>query len=157
MDVTILLKLKLPIFECFVKIDKNKLGQVIRNLISNSLKFCSKPGVVDIKVDVISADNYADIVNSETSEKSVTNDTVKSTSNINNVKVFKKKNTVYAVNSDEDVPDMKYYLRVSVQDDGAGISEVKHYVVYAYDPSSYQKSHLLFTQIQNLNILFSLY
>lgn len=132
MDVTMLLKLKLPIFECFVKIDKHKLGQVIRNLISNSLKFCSKPGVVNIKVDVVSADSYADIVNSETSGKSVNSDSVKG--NIN-VKVFKKKNTIYAVNSDDDVPDMKYYLRVSVQDDGAGISEVRNYilVVYTYE------------------------
>ena len=37
--------------------DQYKLSQVVRNLVSNALKFTSKPGTVKVSVDVISADS----------------------------------------------------------------------------------------------------
>ena len=49
--------------------DKHKIGQVIRNLISNSLKFCQKPGTVNIKVDVISSNDLECDVSCKESKK----------------------------------------------------------------------------------------
>ena len=44
----------MPFFEAFkLFADRNKLNQVMRNLISNGLKFTPKDGKVDVLVDIV--------------------------------------------------------------------------------------------------------
>ena len=69
-EVTLLLKIIVPNFKCFVNVDKHKLSQVVRNLVSNGLKFCKKnSGRITVDVDVITHSTYLDIVNEETPQK----------------------------------------------------------------------------------------
>ena len=105
--------------------DQNKLSQVIRNLISNALKFCQKPGIVNVEVDVVPVSAYADL-NANTSHSSN-----RSKANKWN---FRSNNQVTIEVAPENIAsaqetDSNYYIRLSVIDDGAGISEVYLYGV----------------------------
>ena len=106
LEVLLRLKFMIPSFECFVNVDKNKLSQVVRNLVSNGLKFCTKPGgYINVDVDVISHNTYQTIIDdiniNDKNQKLVTD-----------TSIIADYNTLQ-------------YLRLSVTDDGAGISKVK--------------------------------
>ena len=96
--------------------DKHKIGQVIRNLISNSLKFCQKPGTVNIKVDVVSSSD----LEFDTASKKRKSNTYKR--NCCTRIPFMKSSIIHPITKRDD--DCEYYFRVSVTDDGTGISEV---------------------------------
>ena len=105
-ELKLLLKFMIPSFECFVNVDKHKLSQVIRNLISNGLKFCKRDdGCVTVEVDVISFDTFIEIV-------------------INNQSSNDKKHKTRRIQNMDTLNDTQY-LRLTVTDDGAGISKVK--------------------------------
>ena len=82
---------------------------MIRNLISNALKFCQKPGMIKVEVDVVPTTMYNDLENH--SLKSHLSD-----------KAWNYRHQSSKVSCCLD--DLDYYLRVSVIDDGTGISKV---------------------------------
>ena len=46
--------MKTPSFSCVMQIDRHQLSQVVRNLVSNALKFSVKDSAIKVCVDVIS-------------------------------------------------------------------------------------------------------
>ena len=111
LGVELSLQFKIPSFECLVKVDKHKLSQVIRNLISNALKFCQKPGMIKVEVDVVPTTMYSDL---------------ESSSLKSNQAIIKKALSYRHQSSKVSccLDDLDYYLRMSVTDDGTGISKV---------------------------------
>ena len=110
LGVELSLQFKIPSFECLVKVDKHKLSQVIRNLISNALKFCQKPGMIKVEVDVVPTTMYSDLESSSLKSKLVRR--VWRTNRLKRRKVSCG------------LDNFDYYLRLSVTDDGTGISKV---------------------------------
>ena len=88
--------------------DKNKYTQVIRNLLSNALKFCRKPGIVKVEVDLVPVSAYNGIEHNTRHVYS---------SRVCNVCNFRTSEKIT-------IDESTHYLRISVTDDGAGISEV---------------------------------
>ena len=101
---------KIPSFECNIHVDKNKISQVIRNLLSNALKFCRKPGIIKVEVDVVPVSTYNEMKH----------DTHRYSSRLCRTCNFRPTKDAQTILCDEST----YYLRLSVTDDGAGISEV---------------------------------
>jgi signal transduction histidine kinase len=91
--------------------DKNKLKQIMRNLISNGLKFSPSGGTVDILVDIIDDNNSSNISKGNNNNHHY----------INNVRnsILWKGNL-----KDSIISTKSKWLRVRVVDSGAGISEV---------------------------------
>jgi signal transduction histidine kinase len=50
----------IPSVDVLVQADKHKFSQVIRNVISNALKFSQRPGVVQVNVDVVTENECLD-------------------------------------------------------------------------------------------------
>ena len=124
--MTLLLKFKVPSFECSLNADVHKLSQVIRNLVSNALKFCKKPGIVSVEVDVI-----ADTTRHELYDKhdTVTNQHKHSACLRSCLSTDPTKTQSVIVTDHDD--SMRQYIRLAVTDNGAGISKVNmFYVVY---------------------------
>ena len=103
--------------------DKHKIGQVVRNLISNSLKFCQKPGTVHIKVDVISSIDLHRNLMSQESEKPIPMHLEPK-----KYRYFRKSSVISPIYIENE--DCEYYFRVSVKDDGAGLSEVCMIIIF---------------------------
>ena len=90
--------------------DKNKLKQIMRNIISNGLKFSSSGGTVDILVDIIDDDTSKKIRRGNNASHQINNVT---------------SNLLFKGSSNDSISSAKYkWLRVRVVDSGAGISEV---------------------------------
>ena len=90
--------------------DKNKLKQIMRNLISNGLKFSPSGGTVDILVDTIDDDTSKKIRRGNNASHQINNVT---------------SNLLFKGSSNDSISSAKYkWLRVRVVDSGAGISEV---------------------------------
>ena len=108
--MTILINFTIPNFECFIIADRNKFVQVIRNLISNALKFCRKPGAIKVDADVVLACTYPDLQSKNRSKKRF---------------MFPTRNLKKKSSLQDETGCTDYYWRLSVTDDGVGISEVR--------------------------------
>ena len=117
MGVNIQLKFTIPNFHCFANVDQNKFSQVIRNLISNALKFCQKPGIVNVEVDVVPVSSY-DVLGVFVERRK----TFRSVQRLSQVTPITDQNSI-AYEHESNI-DTDYYLRLTVTDDGAGISVV---------------------------------
>jgi signal transduction histidine kinase len=93
-----------------VNLDKSKFIQVIRNLISNALKFSPPGSTVDIIVDIINDENCNHIINSTTHNNHH--------NNIKNYFLWKKN-----INDNNNSKKCNW-LQIRVVDNGVGISEV---------------------------------
>ena len=132
MGVNIQLKLTIPSFHCFANVDQNKFSQVIRNLISNALKFSQKPGIVNVEVDVVPMSFY------EYLNTTILHSSKRKTNKCN----FIRSNQVTFDSATENVvaiqennsanKDTDYYLRLTVTDDGAGISLVRTVIIILF-------------------------
>ena len=94
---------------------------MIRNLISNALKFCKKPGNITVEADVIPVDSYHDYQvagDSKISSKSKLRRWLEGRRN------QQLSSVPDATITSLDDTQSEYYLRLSVIDDGAGISQV---------------------------------
>ena len=136
--MTLKVEFKIPNFDCIVNIDIYKLSQVIRNLISNGLKFCQKPGHVFVGVDVVPISTYHDIINISNKKKKRNqclefNDTIKECMSRNKYEAAKAGLSTpnNNNNNNNNNEDLKNFLRISVKDDGAGISEVR-FLLFIY-------------------------
>ena len=88
--------MKTPSFPCVFNVDRHQLSQVVRNLVSNAIKFSADESTVKVSVDVISSDSAENTVNEL---------------HMQNMVAFKKNRAAH-------------YIRFSVTDKGAGISKV---------------------------------
>ena len=78
--------------------DRHQLSQVVRNLVSNAIKFSAEESSIKISVDVVSNEFAENTFNDM---------------HLQNKAVFKKERAAH-------------YVRFSVTDKGAGISKVSH-------------------------------
>ena len=111
--VVIQINNKLPFMDIYMYADRYKLSQVVRNLISNALKFVAKPGgVVIIDIDLVFHHNLKDILpySAQQSQKKQTQ-----------TDMTKQKDMEKINNENSGVTN---YIRFSVTDNGAGISKV---------------------------------
>ena len=125
MDVNLSVRFEVPEFEFTTDYDPHKLSQVIRNLISNGLKFCKKPGIVSVEVDIVSAIAVCDKIHIKNSASSSQKENrMKCLQQLMNLVTMKTSvsNNIATGNENKEV-EIKY-LRLSVKDDGAGISKV---------------------------------
>ena len=102
----------IPNFECFIKADRNKFVQVIRNLISNALKFCRKPGVIKVNADVVPACTYPDLHLKHRNK------------NKNSFRFPTRRGLRKQSDLSDETNCTDYFWRFSVTDDGVGISAV---------------------------------
>ena len=98
--MNILIEMRTPNCECVINIDPHQLSQVIRNLVSNALKFTNKPGLVKVTVDVVPRSMY--VMSSKNAAKN---------------------NKVSVGIISPDMSRSSHFLRLTVTDFGAGISE----------------------------------
>ena len=56
-EITIWAEMKTPSFPCFIEADRHQLSQVVRNLVSNAIKFSAEESTVKVSIDVISSDS----------------------------------------------------------------------------------------------------
>jgi signal transduction histidine kinase len=101
----LLIEMQTPSFECTIQVDKHQLSQVVRNLVSNAIKFSKRESTINITVDVITDQDNGD--GGSTSSGQYINDHLPRN---NNRKMKKELAT--------------HYIRFSVTDTGAGISKV---------------------------------
>ena len=106
-----------------MNVDPNKFCEVIRNLLSNALKFCQKPGFVNVEVDVVPVSSY-DYLNNTSNTTSLHSSKSNKKWNLFSSSVRNNQADVVVVD-DENEDSFDYYLRLTVTDDGAGISEVR--------------------------------
>ena len=95
--------------------DRYKLSQVVRNLISNALKFVAKPGgVVIIDIDLVFHHNLKDILPyyAQQSQKKQTQTDMT------------KQKDMEKIPNENNYSGVTNYIRFSVTDNGAGISKV---------------------------------
>ena len=112
MSVNLTIEMKTSSSDCVIQADPHQMSQVVRNLVSNALKFTNKPGEVKIVVDVVPGSMYEC-----TSKSSDINDNHKK-------RYFVRKSskvTPTEANYSEAVTTD--FIRLSVTDYGAGISE----------------------------------
>ena len=129
LGVTILVKFTTPSFECLLQADSHKLSEVIRNLISNALKFCQKPGMIKVEVDTIPVSSYHDdqVVDSNNiSTMSKLKRWLQGASNRTSNRPTSSSAPIGTTTNNANDTAPEYYLRLSVIDDGVGISQV-HY------------------------------
>ena len=88
--------MNIPNFFCVIHVDRHQLSQVVRNLVSNAIKFSTEESTIKVSVDVISS-NVAEKISGSNENRSII--------------VFKKERA-------------DYYVRFSVTDTGPGISRV---------------------------------
>ena len=95
-NLTILVEMKTPHFPCLIQADPHQLSQVVRNLVSNAIKFSKAESSIKITIDIITL-NTGD---EEFSEIYIQN------------KIMLKSTVA------------THYIRFAITDTGAGISKV---------------------------------
>ena len=105
-----------PTFPITIQVDRSKMSQVIRNVVSNALKYNASGGSVRVKVDVIPVSEFDEnMVSSKSMSHHKSNSFRSRTMNSRRVGV--------APPSKPDEPASSHYLRIRVSDNGIGIAK----------------------------------